>query len=177
MENKIERDLYISIPLMFLLGVIFHFVFEWFSQLAFIAPFFPVNESIWEHTKLAFLPLIMFYLIYYYAYRNKYFINKESWFTSLLVSVIVSITTMIVFYYTYSGIIGKDYTLVNIFSLLLSLFVGQISAKYFYKKKTSIPLVCSLSSLMILFAFYIWMTFDPFEIALFFDFNENKYSY
>ncbi len=177
MERKIERDLFVSIPLLFLVGSVFHFVFKWFGSLYFLAPFFPINESIWEHTKLLVLPLFLFYLLYYFLYKNKYLLDKESWFTSLLVSISVSVLTMIVFYYTYSGVLGKNIAFVNVFSLLFSLFLGQILASKFYNEKKKVSFKVLLFSFIFLFVFYLIMTFYPFKIPLFYDMNSHKYSY
>ena len=33
-----------------------HFAFEWSNNFRLLAPFVPVNESIWEHLKMAFWP-------------------------------------------------------------------------------------------------------------------------
>lgn len=175
--EKIKRDLFISIPLLFLIGSVFHFVFNWFGSPSFLAPFFPVNESIWEHTKLLIFPLFLFYLVYYYLYKNKYFIDKENWLTSLLVSIISSVLTMIIFYYTYSGILGKNISIINIFSLLLSLFVGQLIGLKTYKNGKKISFKNLLFFFLFLFLFYLIMTFYPFKIPLFYDMNSHKYSY
>ena len=177
MERKIKRDLYISVPLMFLIGAVFHFVFEWFGSVFFIAPFFPVNESIWEHTKLAVFPLLLFYSIYYKLFKNKNLIDRDSWFSALLIAILTSVLTMIITYYTYVGIFGKDNTFVNICILLFSLFVGQIMAKRYYDLKKRIPFKCVIYTLTIVFILYTVLTFYPCKIPLFYDFNANKYSY
>lgn len=175
--EKIKRDLFISIPLLFLVGSIFHFIFNWFGSPFFLAPFFPVNESIWEHTKLLVFPLFLFYLVYYYLYKNKYFLDKEIWFTSLLMSLISSVLIMIIFYYTYSGILGKNISIINIFSLLLALLVGQLIGLRTYKNGKKLSFKSLLFFFSFLFLFYLIMTFYPFKIPIFYDMNSHKYSY
>ena len=36
------------------IGSALHFVFEWTGEFTLVAPFVPVNESVWEHLKMAF---------------------------------------------------------------------------------------------------------------------------
>ena len=40
-------------------GVLLHFLFEWTGKSIFVAPFAAVNESIWEHMKLLFVPMFL----------------------------------------------------------------------------------------------------------------------
>ncbi|MFW9925127.1 MAG: DUF6512 family protein, partial [Candidatus Thorarchaeota archaeon] len=40
----------------FSLGALWHFMFEWFGGWPPIGWFLPVNESVWEHIKLMFWP-------------------------------------------------------------------------------------------------------------------------
>jgi hypothetical protein len=42
-------------------GSALHFVYGWSSQNALVGLFAPVNESIWEHAKLVFLPPLLWY--------------------------------------------------------------------------------------------------------------------
>ena len=42
-----------------ILGTILHFTFEWFGNNAFVGAFSSINESTWEHLKLAFYPMLI----------------------------------------------------------------------------------------------------------------------
>ncbi len=41
-------------------GTLLHFLYDWSGQSLLIAPFSAVNESIWEHMKLLFFPMLLF---------------------------------------------------------------------------------------------------------------------
>ena len=43
-----------------ILGTLSHFVYGLSGENRFIGLFFPVNESTWEHMKLAFFPMLLF---------------------------------------------------------------------------------------------------------------------
>jgi hypothetical protein len=50
---------------MIILGSILHFTFEWSGGNPVVGAFSAVNESVWEHLKLAFWPALLFMLIEY----------------------------------------------------------------------------------------------------------------
>jgi hypothetical protein len=47
------------------LGSAFHFTYEFSGRFAFVGVFSAVNESVWEHLKLAFWPSVIWLLIEY----------------------------------------------------------------------------------------------------------------
>jgi hypothetical protein len=131
----------------------------------------PVNESIFEHSKLLFVPLVLFWLVAYFFIKDN--IDANKYFASMLISVIFSILVMICFYYTYKEIIGNSYLWVDIFDLLLSLFIGQILANHFYEYGMGIPVFISIGITFIIFATYAYLTFNPFKTPFFYD-EKNK---
>ena len=48
----------ISFVIASVLGVLFHFLHDWLPNLNFIKPFVAIDESIFEHLKLLFYPVI-----------------------------------------------------------------------------------------------------------------------
>jgi hypothetical protein len=49
----------LAIPAVLGLGVLLHFLFDWSGQRRLVAVVAPVNESLWEHVKMAYWPLIL----------------------------------------------------------------------------------------------------------------------
>lgn len=49
----------LAIPAILAIGVLLHFVFDWSGQRRLVAVVAPVNESLWEHLKMAYWPLIL----------------------------------------------------------------------------------------------------------------------
>jgi hypothetical protein len=72
-------------------GALFHFMFEWLGSWKPIGWFFPVNESVWEHTKLTFWVGIILYGIEYGFLRkkvNNFFFGKAiAFYTSLIIII------------------------------------------------------------------------------------------
>lgn len=96
------------------LGSLAHFFYEWSGYNFFIGLICPVNESSWEHLKLLFFPYLTWAVIEYCL------LGKEgSILPAKLIGVITGMTVIITFFYTYTGIIGKNIDVLNILSFFL----------------------------------------------------------
>ena len=87
------------------LGTALHFFYHWSNENNFIAWISPVNESTWEHLKLLFTPFSFFTLIEYFSY-GKY---RTDFFLLKCKSVLLGMVSIIVLFYTYSGILGTHF--------------------------------------------------------------------
>lgn len=163
----------ISIPVLFILGSVLHFAYDYSKQNKIVGLFTPVNESVFEHSKLLLTPLLLFWLISIAFLKGD--INYNIYFTSVLVSIVVSIITMISFYYTYSGVIGKNSEILNILDLLISIVVGQLVASHIYTYSNGFPLIVSIFLIIIILISFIYLTFSPLKIPLFYDQKSKTY--
>ena len=61
-----------------LVGTFLHFLYDLTNHNKLVGVFSAVNESVWEHIKLALTPTFLFSLIdgYFYGYYNNYFFAK-----------------------------------------------------------------------------------------------------
>lgn len=145
-------------------GTLFHFVYEWSGNNFFVGLFTPINESIWEHTKLIFFPMLM-----YSFYLNKKAGIEYPCIRSAMASgALIGVALIIVLYYTYSGIIGFNVAPVDI-----SIFYISVIASFLivYKKSTSCKTdnynrLSQILQLLLLFLFIIFTNFPP-DIPLF----------
>ncbi len=131
-QEKINNNIILSIPVLFLIAVPLHFLYDLTEGLDIIALFTPVNESIWEHTKLATIPVLLWWIISYIFFKKKADINLGKWIFSTSIAVISMPILITAFYYTYTGAFGISYLILDIFSLLFALIVGQILALHLY---------------------------------------------
>ena len=53
-----------------ILGTLLHFTYEWSNYNALIGTFSSVNESTWEHLKLAFFPMLITTIIGFFKFKN-----------------------------------------------------------------------------------------------------------
>ena len=161
-KNSLLKYEIISTILIIIIGTILHFTYKWSNNNWLVGIFSAVNESTWEHLKLIYYPMLLSILFGKYYYKNQY----NNYVCVKTKDMIISIIFTIVFFYTYSGIIGKNYGFINILSYVVSIIVGQIySYKHINKycnKKINILL-------LILLILFIIFTFSPPHINIFLD--------
>ena len=146
------------------LGTLFHFAYEWSGNNVFVGLFTPVNESIWEHTKLLFFPM----LIYSLYLRVKVSTEYPCINSSMILGTLSGIALIIVLYYTYSGIIGFNVA----FADILIFYISVIASFYIVYKTTLSCVVDSYSNILqiiqiAIICLFILFTFSPPSIPLF----------
>ena len=115
-------------------GSMLHFIYGWTNHLSAIGLFAPVNESVWEHLKLGFWSLIIF------SIPENFFIGKKvkNFFIAKLSGVIALEIIIVVVFYTYTAILGKDLLVIDIGSYVAGAIVCQIlTTQIFIKTKQS----------------------------------------
>ena len=117
----------LSIPFIVLLAPLFHYTYELSNNSLLVGIFTPVNESIWEHLKLAIYPTIIWYILSYLIFNN-IILDYKKWFCVCTISMILSSFIVIIFYYTYTGAFGIHSLALDIFSLILGITIGQFVA-------------------------------------------------
>ena len=92
------------------LGTFLHFLFDLTGGSVFAALISAVNESIWEHMKLLFYPMVLFALLEYRAWGK---IVSGFWCVKGK-GILLGLTLIPVLYYTYTGILGVSTDWFNI---------------------------------------------------------------
>lgn len=155
----------ISTIFIMILGVLLHFTFEWSNNNVLVGTFSPINESIWEHLKLIFFPMLITTIIVYF-YEGK---NISSYFCAKVLGIISAIFFTIIFFYTYTGIIGTNFAIVDISSFFIAVVLGQYVAYQKMKSKFSCNNLMAIIILLILYLCFLIFTFFPPHIGLFKD--------
>ena len=150
-----------------LLGSFMHFLFELSGYWAPIGAIAAVNESVWEHLKLGYFPLVFFTLIQYK------FIKKEAKNIALakISASLVIMGFIIVFFYSYVAILGEILLVLDILSFILAIILAQLvnykilTTKYLGKTISTISLICFITLGLI----FILFTYFPPHLPLFQD--------
>lgn len=100
-------------------GFFLHFLYTWTGENYFAGLIAPVNESVWEHLKLLFFP-VLFFSIFEYFYVGHYF---PSFITARTIGCTAGMLFIIIFYYTYSGIIGTHLLWADILTFFLGVAI------------------------------------------------------
>lgn len=162
--NSLKRYTLIGIIFVLITGTISHFVYDWSGQNVFIGFFFPVNESIWEHMKLIFFPMLL-----YSFYVNKKMKDTNSCVTSsFLFGTLVGTVLIPIIFYTYSGILGSNLLILDLLTFALSVLGGFYAA---YKatlscRFASYERLLKITVFLMAIAFFFFSYFTP-DIAFF----------
>ena len=164
-RKKIKTTEFISFVIAGILGVLFHFVYDWTGENRLIGFFVPVNESTWEHLKLIFYPIALVSVAEYYLAGIRF----ENFLCIKVRSILVGMLCVVTLFYTYSGVLGKTIDWVNILIYFISLgsaycyscrrLLGQKPAK-------NTPVLCVISFTVIAVLFMIFTLYPP-AIGLF----------
>ena len=164
-KNSILIFEIISTIFVMVLGTLLHFTYKWSNNNMLVGIFSPINESIWEHLKLMFFPLLITIIIGY-LYKGK---DIDNYLSSKVIGTIVMLSFTIVFYYTYSGILGTNYTGVDVSIFFIAVALGQYVSYKLMKTKFHGNNITATIILLVLLLCFVIFTFFPPNIALFKD--------
>lgn len=127
MQNKLKKHLFVGFLFTSVVGTLFHFLYEWTNQNFLIGLIAPINESVWEHIKLLYFPMLL-YAIYVVPKLTEKFPCISYGLTA---SILLGILLIPVLYYTYTGILGTHYAVVDIGIYYLSVAIAYYTAYRF----------------------------------------------
>ena len=126
-----------------------------------------VNESVYEHSKIAFFSLLIVYIIEYFIIGKEY---NNYWFAKF-VSLITAPILIIFLFYIYTGILGYNIFWVDIMIGIISLLVAQIISYIILSKDEDAPINNRFWLVLIIILAIIlgYLTYNPIKIDLFKD--------
>lgn len=148
-------------------GTLLHFAYEWSGECAVSGLFSAVNESIWEHMKLLFYPMLLFGLMEYKTWGKE----KPDFWCVKLKGILLGLMLIPVLYYTYTGILGVSADWFNIAIFFLAAGVAfRWETKAFQKEASCrIPSRVAVGMILLLVLIFTLITFLPPEIPFFRD--------
>jgi len=175
-DIKINNLLLYSIFFITLMGSAFHFVYDLTGKIKLVGIFVPINESVFEHLKLAFYPVIIWYFAFYFIYKRKLNLKFSKVFTLMTISILISIILILALYYTYTGALGISSTFLDIFIYFLAITIAQLIIIKFYKRIifTTSKFYLSLAIIITLAVSFTIFTFYPPNIPIFIEKNWDR---
>lgn len=172
-SNKLIRVELIVILFSLILGTLLHFTYEW-SENLFIGSFSAVNESVWEHLKLVFYPMLIAAIVEYFFVKDV----SNNYVEAKTVGIFTAICFIIVSFFTYSGIIGTSIIVIDILIFIISIILGEYVAYRLMKREneSTVTTEClSIIILVFLLLCFIIFTYLPPEVNLFRDVTTGVY--
>ncbi len=104
-----------------LLGTLWHFVFELAGRWWPLAFFFPVNESVWEHLKMAFWPAILFGVFQWRRLPG----HTRNLVVATVLSALLGPLLIVMASYGYTSILGRHYLVLDILNFMVAVALAQ----------------------------------------------------
>lgn len=161
-SRQLAGFLFVSIA-----GTLLHFLYDWSGQNVFVGLFSAVNESIGEHMKLLFFPMLLLAL---FQSRLRNDTDCCFWCVKFF-SITFGLVLIPAFYYTYTGALGlwADWFNITIFFLAAGAAFG--SEYHLFRHGSACPLlqsICFFVLCLIAILFVLFTLFPP-HIPLFQD--------
>jgi hypothetical protein len=163
----------IGIVIIIFLGSALHFTFALSGNQPVVGAFSAVNESIWEHLKLAFWPALLLTVIEYPLLRKA----VNNFFTAKATGVYLMVTIIPLVFYSYTAFSGKSFFVIDISSFVVAVLIGQLLS---YKLLTYRQLPRNLNkiafaAIILLAIAFILFTYYPPQLQIFKDSLTGKF--
>jgi hypothetical protein len=155
------------------LGSALHFTFALSGNQPIVGAFSAVNESVWEHLKLAFWPSLILTAIEYPLLRKA----ANNFFTAKTVGAYLMVAIIPLVFYSYTAFSGKSIFAIDISSFVFAVIIGQLLS---YKLLTYRQLPGTLNkiavaAIILLALAFIVFTYYPPQLQIFKDSVTGKY--
>ena len=167
-QEKLLKMQVIITVISIILGTILHFTYNLSGENNFIGSFSAVNESVWEHLKLAFFPMLILGIIEYFFVKN----ISNNYIEAKTIGIFLAICFIIIAFFTYTGILGVDILILDILIFIISIILGEtISYKLMKREKESNNKTKVLAGIILIFLLFSFIicTFNPPKVNLFRD--------
>lgn len=154
-----------------ILGSLLHFTYQWTGENPIVAAFVAVNESTWEHLKLLFFPMSLTTIIGYFIFRKRY----PNFLCAKTIGIIIAIAFTVIFFYTYTGILGKNIAIIDISFFFVATIIGEFVSYLLILNNFKCDNKIAIVLLVVLFLCFIVFTYFTPQIGLFKDPVTGKY--
>lgn len=144
---------------MMLIGTLSHFAYEFSGNNCIVGIFTPLSESVWEHLKLAFYPLLIFSILDWFFIKdiaNNYFIGKA-------LGIITCSLFIVIVFYAYNYFVHHSIIFVDISLFFIGCILSQIVCyKIFTHKSLGINIeVLGIVLIILQISLFTIFTFNP----------------
>ena len=102
-------------------GSALHFAYEWSGGFPLVAPFAAVNESVWEHLKMAFWPAVAWALL-----ERRLLPGRTNNFPLAKgLSIVLMPLTVVALFYSYTTLLGHHVLVLDIATFVVAIILGQ----------------------------------------------------
>jgi len=167
--KKTQKYFIISCFIAIIFGTLQHFAYDITNNNILVGLISPVNESVWEHLKLVFLPITIFAIIT----KIKY--DKKNTMISAAFSIIISSILISIIHYAFKAI-NIEVMAIDIIAYIISMILAFYIMYIFYNNKLLIQYeaIGYILLLVVLIIFALFTIYPP-RFELFLDTTLNLY--
>lgn len=153
-------------------GILLHNAYAWTKPFPLFALIAPVNESVWEHLKMAYWGVLIWAAIEGLFTRKK----MKNVFPALVTGTLVFILTILIVFYSYTAFTQTSVLLIDIATFFVGAFFCQwISCRIRNSREMKRPLQnIALAILVGISLLFILFTFYPPEADIFRDHSKSQ---
>jgi len=154
-----------------LVGSLLHFTFDFSGGLRPLGIISAVNESVWEHLKLAFWPAVLWTIIEFFFVRRQTKDTRPSFTLAKAIGAYIMPLVIVAIFYSYTAFTRHSILAVDLSSFVIAVVIGQIVSYKLWHLLSLSKVVDSLGLIMfvigaLLFAIF---TFYPPAAGIFQD--------
>ena len=111
----------------FFVGSMLHFIFEWAGEWSPVALVGAVNESTWEHLKMAYWPMLAWTTIEFAAAKRANF-KVQNFMIAKAIGIYMATVSIMALYYGYLAFGGRSNVVYSISIFALAIFLGNLAS-------------------------------------------------
>lgn len=168
-----SKESLVDIIVISIIGTILHFTFEFSGGNLLVALFSAVNESVWEHIKIAVMAIYIVSLVKM-AVKEK---REYNLWTALFFKFVTVIILIPLLYYTYKAIFMVENLIVDMLIFYISIIISrlvEVIVQNKFKVSAKVEDVYKYLNIAIII-FFVIFTFFPPKLDIFKDKLNNKY--
>ncbi len=164
--RHLKRYMIIGIIFVLIAGTLSHFLYDWTGNNHIVGLFTPINESIWEHMKMLFFPMLVYSFFITFKIEGTF----PSVISSLCFGILVGTLLLPILYYTYTSILGNDFFIIDIgIFVLCTVIAFRLSYKLTLSCRLEPYTILLCCLVLVLFICFILFTYHPPEFKIFED--------
>lgn len=174
MDKNLLRIEMIGVAVIAIVGILLHFCYEWSGEWQPSALFCAVNESVWEHMKIAFWPAFFFAVVEFFLLKER----PENFWVAKTVGFYITTFMIPLLFYSYTAILGDHYLVIDILIFVIAIFLGQWVSYRLMSMGAGVEWQGGAIILLIaILAAYALFTYFPPEIPIFKDPQSGGYGF
>lgn len=125
----------------------------------------PINNSVWEHTKMGVFPTVLFALLAYPASGR----NRPGYWVVRAVEVYIIPLLMIAIFYSYTAVLGNNFLVMDILLFAVAVTIGQLISYHWLRNWPGTKgSLAGVLSIIVIMGLYAYLSNHPLPIQLFY---------